>query len=332
MIETIRKLVEAYGPSGYEDQIRDLILAEVKGLADEVTVDTLGSVIAWRRSNKEGATRVMLSVHMDEIGVMVTHVDEQGFLRFTNIGGLRAVTLIGNRVRFSDGTIGTIYAEGSDLPTSALALDQLYIDVSDGGKQHPIKVGDAAGFAREMVVRGDRLVAKAMDDRIACAIQIEVMHQIKGKGIPNDVAFVFSVQEEVGLRGARTAAYAIDPDIGISVDVTRTGDTPKGLKMAVALGDGPAIKVKDAGMLAAPEVVALLEKAAKKAKVPCQREVLVRGTTDAMSMQLVRAGVRAGCLSIPCRYIHTTSETVDINDVENAVKVLLTLLTEAVKI
>ncbi len=330
MIETIRKLVEAYGPSGHEDQVRALILEAIDGLADEVSVDPMGSVIAWKRSGQEGAPRVMLSAHMDEIGLMVTHVDKDGFLRFTNIGGLFPNTLHGNRVRFADGTVGTIGVDAEVEASAAPKLEQLFVDVSDGGQKHGIRVGDAAGLARELVIRGDRLTAKSMDDRIGCAVQIEVMRRLKET--PNDVAFVFSVQEEVGLRGARTAAYTVDPDIGIAIDVTRTGDTPKGVKMEVALGKGPAIKIKDSGMLAAPEVIALLEQAARRAGVPYQREVLERGSTDAAAMQLVRAGVRAGCLSIPCRYIHTTSETVDLNDVQNAVTLLVAALEEPVRV
>lgn len=324
MIETIKKLVEAYGPSGHEEQVRAIILGMIDGLADEISVDALGNVIAWRRSGKEGALKVMLSAHMDEIGVMVTHVDKNGFLRFTAIGGLFPNTLHGNRVRFADGTIGVIGTDSDVAATSAPTLEQLFIDVSEGGAKHNIKVGDAAGLARDLVVRGERLIAKSMDDRIGCAVQIEVMRQLKDS--PHDIAFVFSVQEEVGLRGARTASYTVDPDLAIAIDVTRTGDTPKGLKMAVELGKGPAIKVKDSGMLASPEVIALMERAAKRAGVPYQREVLERGSTDAASMQLTRAGVRAGCLSIPCRYVHTTSETVDLNDVKNGIKLLLTLL------
>lgn len=324
MIETIKKLVEAYGPSGHEEQVRAIILGMIDGLADEISVDALGNVIAWRRSGKEGALKVMLSAHMDEIGVMVTHVDKNGFLRFTAIGGLFPNTLHGNRVRFADGTIGVIGTDSDVAATSAPTLEQLFIDVSEGSAKHNIKVGDAAGLARDLVVRGERLIAKSMDDRIGCAVQIEVMRQLKDS--PHDIAFVFSVQEEVGLRGARTASYTVDPDLAIAIDVTRTGDTPKGLKMAVELGKGPAIKVKDSGMLASPEVIALMERAAKRAGVPYQREVLERGSTDAASMQLTRAGVRAGCLSIPCRYVHTTSETVDLNDVQNGIKLLLTLL------
>ncbi len=331
MIELIRKLVESYGPSGHEEQTRALILDEIDGLADEVTVDALGSVIAWRRSGEDDAPRVMLSAHMDEIGVMVTHVDKDGFLRFTNIGGLAPLTLVGNRVRFADGTIGVIGVEQREDTSKVPTFEQLYIDASCGdGGGHGIRVGDAAGLVREMAAQGEHLIAKSMDDRIGCALQIEVMRRLKQPA--NDVAFVFSTQEEVGLRGARTAAYSVDPHVGIAIDVTRTGDTPKGVKMEVGLGKGPAIKIKDSGMLADADVIALMEDAARRAQVPTQREVLTAGSTDAASMQLSRAGVKAGCLSVPCRYIHTTSEMVHLADVENGVRLLAALLEERVEV
>jgi putative aminopeptidase FrvX len=328
MIETIRKLVEAHGPSGHEEQVRALILDKVADLADETSVDALGSVIAWRRASGPDARRVMLAAHMDEIGLMVTHVDEKGYLRFTNVGALYPSTLIGNRVRFADGLIGSIGVEGSTnrLPK----LEELYIDVSGGPGKANVRVGDAASLSREFVRRGDRLIAKSMDDRIGCAIQVEVMRRLEET--PNDVAFVFSVQEEVGLRGASTAAYAVDPDVGISVDVTRTGDTPKGPQTDVQLGAGPTVRVKDVRMLSAPEVIDLLEAAAERAGVPTQRDILIGGSTDAAAIQLARAGVRAGGIGIPCRYIHSTSETVDLNDVENAVKLLVALLENPVEV
>src|SRR5687767_3132916 len=181
LIELIRKLVESYGPSGHEDQIRALILEEIDGLADEVSVDPLGNVIAWRRSKNDDAPRVMLSAHMDEIGMMITHIDKSGFLRFSNIGGLDPRTLLGNRVRFEDGTIGVIHIErqGEDR-AKAPTLEHLFIDVEDGSGTSSIRIGDAAGLFREMVVQGDRLIAKSMDDRIGCAVQIGVMQAIKG--------------------------------------------------------------------------------------------------------------------------------------------------------
>ena len=324
MIETIRTLTETYGPSGHEDQIRDVVLKMIDDLTDEKpTVDALGNIIAWQRSAKAGVPVIMLAAHIDEIGLMVTHVDKEGFMRFTNIGGMLPNTLHGNRVLFADGTIGAIGID-SNYRRGHPGLDQLFIDLS--GQKHKIGVGDAAGLHRELVVNGERLIGKSLDDRIGVAVQIEVMRQLKDKKLPVDVAYTFSVQEEVGVRGATTAAYGIQPHYGIAIDVTGTGDTANGAKMEVGLGKGPAIKIKDTGMLSAPEVIAMLEKAAKKARVKTQREVLTGGSTDARAIQLTGAGVKAGALSIPCRYVHTTSEMVDMNDVEGAVKMLVALL------
>lgn len=265
----------------------------------------------------------MLAAHMDEIGVMVTHVDEKGFLRFAPIGGVNPLTCIGGRVQFEDGTLGVIGVEAKREDRSRVPrLDQLYIDVGATGREDcPVRVGDAAVFVRPFAVQGRRLVAKAMDDRIGCAVLIETLRRL-GE-IPNEVHFVFSVQEETTLSGARTAAYGIEPDLAIAVDVTTTGDTPEARPMAVELGKGPAVKVQDSGMIAHPLVRDLLVRAAEAAGVAYQMEVLERGTTDAAAMQLVRAGVPSGCLSIPCRYVHTPSEMVDEGDVEGAVRVLV---------
>ena len=185
-------------------------------------------------------------------------------------------------------------------------------------------VGDTAVFIGPLVKQNTRIMSKAMDDRIGCYILIEVLRRLKNS--QHDVHFLFSTQEEITLSGARTSAFRINPAIAISVDVTLTGDTPKALPMDVSLGKGPAVKVKDGGMIAHPKVRDMLIDAAEKAGVPYQLEVLLGGTTDAAVMQLVRAGVPSGCLSIPCRLVHTTSELVDQDDVEKAVTVLHTML------
>lgn len=329
MLDTLRKLAETYGPSGHEDQIRQAILAEIDGLADEVSVDALGNIIAWKRCGKADAARVMLAAHMDEIGLMVSFVEKNGFLRFVNIGYLIPNTLHGNRVRFADGTTGVIGVDREyqleDLPHQ----EHLFVDIGDaaGGR---IGVGDAAGLAREVVVNGSRLIGKSMDDRSGCALQIEVMRQLKKPA--SDVAFVFTTQEEVGARGVKPAAYAVDPHIGIAIDVTPAGDTPRGMKSDISLGKGPAIKVRDSGMIASPDVVAMMEKAAKSARVPYQREVLTQGSTDASGIQISLGGVRSGALSIPCRYTHTTSEMVDLEDMRNGVKLLVKLLEMAIEV
>lgn len=326
MKSLIKSLVESIGPSGYEGATRDLVRAEINGLADEIRVDPLGNLIARKGS---GGQRIMLAAHMDEIGVIATHIDENGFVRFTTIGGVRPHTCLGGRVRFLNGSQGVIGGERLEEGGKVHTFDQLFIDVGAVSRETcPVKVGDMAVFDRPFLDLGDRLVSKTMDDRIACAILIEALRQIKNT--PNELYFVFTTQEEVGTRGAGTAAFGIDPEIGISVDVTGTGDTPRGTRMAVALGKGPAIKVRDGGMLSDPRLVQAMVETAEAAGIPYQLEVLEAGTTDARAMQVSRAGMPAGCVSIPCRYIHSPSEMVDYNDVQNAVRLLVALLSQPI--
>ncbi len=322
MEELIRKLVETYGPSGAEEKIRAVIQAEVEPLADEVRVDPLGNLIALKKGTG-GGKRVALVAHMDEIGVMVTYVDEKGFARFASIGGVSPFTCVSGRVLFENGTVGVIgLEEKREDRSKAPKLDQLFIDTGATDRENcPIQVGDAASFWRPLVAQGSRYIAKALDDRIGCAILIETLRRLGPT--PHDIYFTFSVQEEIGLYGARTSAYGINPDLAIAVDVTDTGDTPECHPMAVELGKGPAIKVKDSKMIAHPMVKALMIESAKEADIPYQLEILNAGTTDASVIQITRAGVPSGCLSVPCRHIHSPSEMVDGNDVENSVRLLL---------
>jgi endoglucanase len=321
----IQKLTETFSPSGYEADIREVIRKEIKPLADEIRVDALGNLIARKGRKSARGMKIMIAAHMDEIGLMATHVDDNGFIRFTGIGGIRPLTLTGGRVRFVNGARGVIGSDRITDPTKAPTLEQCFIDVGASSKKDcPVKVGDVCGFERPFLDLGKRLVAKALDDRIACAIMIEAMRTLKET--PHEVYFVFTTQEEVGLRGATTSAFGIDPDLGLAVDVTGSGDTPKGSKMDVSLGKGPAIKVKDAGMLADPRVVDWMIRSAEKSRIPYQREVLEGGTTDARAIQLARGGVPVGCMSISCRYVHSPSEMVDYDDVQNGVKLLTVLL------
>jgi endoglucanase len=233
--------------------------------------------------------------------------------------------LMGGRVRFASGVPGVIHSEVSERSSETPSIDKMFIDVgATSGKNHPVKVGDVAAFERPFLNLGERLVAKSMDDRIGCAVAIEVLRALKST--PNEVYFVFTTQEEVGTRGAGTAAYGLDPDIGISIDVTGWGDTPGRKGIELHLGKGPAVKIRDAGMISDPRIVDWMIKTAEKSRLPYQREVLTGGTTDARAMQIVRAGVPVGCVSIPCRYVHSPSEMVDFNDVQNAVKLLAAML------
>ena len=330
MKELIQKLVEAYGPSGFEDQMRTLIRPEIEPYADEINVDALGNMIALKKGNGSGL-KVMIAAHMDEIGVMVTHVTKEGFLRFTNIGGVSSHTLLGNRVQFANGVTGIVYSDRIEERDKVHPLNKHYIDVGATSKEDcPVGVGDAAGFVRPFLAQGKRLSAKSMDDRIGCAVAIGALQRLSAA--PHDVYFVFSVQEEVGTRGAQTAANALAPDVGIALDVTLTGDMPEARPMAVNLGEGPAIKVKDSGMIAHAGLVRLMRRRAEEAQIPFQLEVLDGGSTDARAMQISGPGVAAGCISIPCRYVHSQSETVDADDVENSIRLLVEILSQPLEI
>lgn len=323
----LKQLTETFGPSGYEENVRKLVRAEVKPLADEIKVDALGNLIARKRPSKftKDTKKIMIAAHMDEIGLMVSHIDENGFARFSNIGGVFGRYVLGGRVRFLNDVTGVIGYDRLEKVHEAPALDKVYIDVGATSKKDClVKVGDVAAFDRSFVEMGARLVAKSMDDRVGVLVAIETLRSLKST--PHDVYFVFTTQEEVGTRGATTSAFGIDPDLGIAIDVTPAADTPNAFKMEMKLGKGPCVKIQDPGMIADPRIVQWMIRAAEKNKIPYQREVLLVGSTDARAMQLVRSGVPAGCLSIPVRYVHSPSEMVDYNDVQNSVKLLTALL------
>jgi endoglucanase len=326
--DIIQKLVEAFGPVGYEDQVRSIIRAEIKGCADQISVSKLGSLIALKKGSGNGK-KIMLAAHMDEIGLIVTHIDKKGFVRFAPLGGVFPLYSITSRVRFANGLIGVIGLDHRDDTSKTPTLDQLYIDVGTKDKAScPVHVGDVAIFHRPMESIGERLIAKSLDDRVGCAILIETMKRMKKS--PHDVYFVFSVQEEVNSAGARTAAYHIDPDLALAIDLTDTGDVPKALPMAVELGKGPAIKVKDVGMIADPRIKDWMVARATAARIPYQLEILRLGTTDAEVIQSTRSGIPSGALSIPARYLHSASEMIDLADVEYSVKLLLALLAKPI--
>ncbi|MBN2390308.1 MAG: M42 family metallopeptidase [Anaerolineae bacterium] len=328
-LDLLETLTQTFGPSGYEDAIRDVIRQEVAPLVDELRIDPLGSLVAHRHGTG-GGQKIALAAHMDEIGVMATYIEEQGYVRFTAIGGgVRSLNAVSNRVRFANGVTGVVCVERRDDASSMPGLTHLYIDVGATSREDcPVAVGDPGQFIGPLMRQGQRLVSKTMDDRVGCYVLIEVLRQLAETAAetPHDVYAIFSTQEEITLAGARTSAFRVDPDMAISIDVTLTGDTPKAHPMAVELGKGPAIKVKDGGMIAHPLVRDKLVAAAKEAGLPYQMEILLGGSTDAAAMQLVRAGVPSGCVSIPCRYVHSPSEMVDEADVENAITLLVTAL------
>ncbi|MCF6278538.1 MAG: M42 family metallopeptidase [Anaerolineales bacterium] len=332
MKSLIKKLTETYSPSGYEAAIREVIQAEIKDFSDETRVDALGNLIARKGTLGKGGKRIMLAAHMDEIGVIATHIDENGFVRFAALGGVFPHTLVGSRVRFINGTPGVVGARFLVRPIKLIPLDKMYIDVgATSPKDCPVKIGDVAAFERPFADMGTRVVAKSLDDRIGVAILIETLRQLKTT--PHEIHFVFTVQEEVGVRGAATSAFGVNPQIGIAVDVTGAGDTPNmPAQQTITLGAGPTVKFKDAGNIADSRVNQLLIGTAEKKRIPYQREVATMGGTDARAIQLTRAGVPAATLSIPCRYVHTPSEMIALQDVENSVKLLLALFSKPISL
>lgn len=325
MKDLIKRMTETHGPSGSEERIRDQIKKEIRGLADSVRVDTLGNLIAVKRGR---GAKVMVAAHMDEIGFMVNHVDANGFLRFSSIGGIYLNNIISQRVIFADGTVGTINEERAENPSDAKRMDKMYIDIGAKDRKEAeskVSIGDVAGFHRPCEFLGNRAIAKAMDDRIGCAIMIEAMRRLKTS--PNEVHWVFTTQEEVGLRGATTAAFGVSPDVGIAVDITGAFDTPdEKPKLPAVLGKGAAIKVKDGGMLATPSVKKLMVDTARANRIAHQLDILEGGTTDGAAIYKTRSGIPTGVISVPTRYAHSPSEMVDLGDVEACVALLVALL------
>jgi len=326
MKEILMALCDAYGATGREGCVAGVIRGMVEPNVDEIKTDALGNLIAIKHGKGK---RVMLAAHMDHIGFVVTDIDEDGFLRVANVGGIRKLNSLNRRVVFESGMSGIITAEVQDHDLAAdTTLRKIFIDI--GAKDRAaaeklVKRGDVAVYAPDFFeVGGDCLAAPAMDDRAGCALLVGALQALKD--CPNEIVAVFTTQEEVGLRGANAAAYDINPDVGIALDVTLSGDTPKGPLISIKLGAGIAVKVMDSSLICHPGVVRALEKLAEENGVPYQREVLTAGGTDAGAIQLTRGGVPAGVLSIPCRYVHSATEMISMSDLEGGVKLLTAYL------
>jgi len=325
MFDLIKRLTESFGVSGNEEGIRETIINEIKEYIQEIRVDTLGNLIATKPGKGK---KIMVAAHMDEIGVMATYIDEKGFIRFSNVGGVSPFISVGQKVKFKNGTIGAVFYEDKLEDMKSLKLSKMYIDIGAKDKkdaEKAVRIGDVACFMGDAVRQGDLVISKAIDDRSGCAVLIEALKRLPQTD--NEIYFVFTVQEELGLRGAKTAAYQLKPDIAIAIDVTATGDTPEAHLMEVKCGGGPAIKIKDRSIICHPEVKKLLEYSAKNLNIPYQYEVLEFGGSDPGAIHISAGGVPSGAISIPCRYLHSPVEAASLEDIENAVK----LLVEAIK-
>lgn len=314
IVKTLQALNACHGPSGNEGEIAAALEKLAAPYADKCKVDTLGNLIVRRKGK---GPKLMFSAHMDSIGFIVTHIGEKGFLRFGKLGGLSAPDLLATPVRFQNGTRGMVALDGKVEPKQ-MKLDDLYLDIGAGSREEAaamVRVGDTAVYDTPCFVSGNRIVSPYLDNRISCVTLLMALERL-GK-TDNDLYFVFSVQEELGLRGARTAAYGIDPDYGVAVDVTcpddELGSDHSG---STVLGGGAAVKVMDNSVICHPWMVERLDALAAERSIPAQRDVIRCGGTDAGAIHQTRSGVLTGGISVPCRYTHMPLELADLRDVE----------------
>ena len=327
MKELLKRLTEAYGPSGREGPVRRLIQEEIEPYVDSMEVDALGNLIARKGS---GDKRVMLTAHMDQIGLVVTEADKKGFLRVHNVGYLRRPYALGCLVRFENGLRGVVAREVERDDPADMSLGKLFVDIGASSREEALErvsIGDMAVLEPQWAELGNGCVAAgALDDRAGCAMLIQTLKELGP--CPCQVVAAFTTQEEVGLRGAKAAGYQVDPALCLALDVTLTGDTPKAERLPIGLGKGIAIKVMDSCVICAPQLVAQLEQTAQQAGIAWQREVLTHGGTDAGAVHVSRAGVPSGALSIPCRYTHSACEVVSLADIQAGVDLLTAWLSQ----
>lgn len=350
--ELLKRLCETPGVPGREERVRALIEREVKGLFDEVRTDAMGSLICTRgprAAKKAGGrgprpTRVMLLCHMDEIGFYVSHISDKGFIYLDPAGGFDPRNLFSRRVLVctGDGDLKgvmnpggrPIHISGPDERTKVPEVKEFFVDIGlpPDKVRKRVKVGDFVVMDEPLIEVGDKLVSKAMDNRVACWLGIESVRALDKAGAKHacEVVVAFTTQEEVGLRGARTSSHAVQPDIGIGIDVTLSCDTP-GVPDAEAVtrqGKGFALHVKDASFISDHKLIDQLESIAKKKRIACQRSILRAGGQDGAAAQQAAAGARAVGITVGTRYIHTVTEMVDRKDLEAARDILAAFLGE----
>jgi putative aminopeptidase FrvX len=330
--ETLEKLSNACGIPGREEEVRSLMKNFLKPHMDEVKEDKLGNVIGIKKG-KKNTPNVMLAAHMDEIGLLVKTISKEGFIQFTKMGGIDdRILLAQNIIVYTEkeplhGIIGSKppHIQKEEERKKVLSYDELFIDVGAGSQEEAkkmgIKIGDPIGFdIRFSRVGKSIVIGKALDDRAGCAVMIETIKRLKNTECT--LYAVGTVQEEVGLRGATTAAFEIYPDIGIALDVTVAGDVPevREVEAPIKMRKGPSIEIADSGLITHPKVLRLLIDAAEENKIPYQLEAGLPGSTDAARISLTREGVPSGVVSVPTRYIHSPSSLLSLEDTENAAK------------
>ncbi|MCS7286352.1 MAG: M42 family metallopeptidase [Anaerolineae bacterium] len=326
----LKELSEARGVSGNEGKVREIIREHIETHVDQISVDSIGNLIAFKKGDGSIPLKVMLAAHMDEIGFMVTHIDEKGYLHFSPVGGIDERVIPGKRVLVGDkaipGVIGLkpVHLLKEEERSQITPLERLVIDIGAGDRasaEKVVSVGDCATFDVAFQELGFRRVrGKAFDDRAGCAVLVELVKE----RFPFDLYAVFTVQEEVGLRGAKVAAYAIEPDVAFSIEGTVADDLPKDKDVSptAKLGHGPAITLMDRTFVAFHPLVRLLVEAAEAEGIPYQFKQPLVGGTDSGAIHLARKGVPSATVAVPCRYIHSPLSILSLDDLENTLRLM----------
>jgi len=335
-VNLLKKICEIAGAPGFEQRIRNLVLEELKGLCDEVRHDNMGNITAIVKGKSR--KKVMVAAHMDEIGFMVTHIDDNGFLRFHTLGGFDPKTLSSQRVIVHGkkdliGVMGSkpIHIMSPEERTKAPKITDFFIDMGMGKKEVEkyIQIGDPVTRQRELIEMGDCVNCKSIDNRVSVFILLEVLKKIDK--LPYDLYAVFTVQEEVGIRGANVSSLEIQPDFGFGLDTTIAFDTPGAAahERVTSLGDGAAIKIMDASTICDYRMVRYMKRIADKHKIKWQPEILTAGGTDTAGIQRMNAGgAISGAVSIPTRHIHSVVEMANKQDIDGAIDLLTHCISE----
>ncbi len=341
--DLLKRLCETPGVSGREEQMRKLVVDEMRGLTDSISADNMGNVTGVKKGSGSGP-KVMIAAHIDEIGFLVKHIDDKGFLRLLPVGGWDPRAMMAQRVLvhgFAGNVLRGALMPGvkpthlltADEAGRSLKVEDFFVDLGLTVEEvkAQIEVGDQVTMDRTAELVGHTVVSKTLDDRLSVFVMIEVLRKLKNTPIEADILAVATVQEEVGLRGATTAAYALQPDIGIALDVTLAVDYPGSVEAerVTQLGKGAAIKIFDSSLLCHPKLVRHFRDVAEAKGIAYQMEILPRGGTDAGGIQRSRGGVPSFTLSVPTRYVHTVNEMANLNDIQAAIDLLAEWLTEA---
>jgi len=335
-IDLLRQLSDAFGVSGFEDEVRDQITELVSPYVDEVRTDTLGNLFATRKG--KGDFTLMLDAHMDEVGFILKWIEDSGYLRFAPLGGWDARIIPGHRVEILTRSGKKRYGVIGSAPPHILTdeerkkpipIEKMFIDVGAASRQDALDmgfhIGDPLTIHYPFIELYDGYVTgKAFDDRAGCAVMIETASRLAKKDLDINLVLSFVVGEEVGLRGARTSAYQIDPDLAIALEGTIGADMP-GVPQSsqpVRLGKGPAITVADRSIVVSRKLIEAIESVAEEGAIPYQYKLPTYGGTDAGAIHTTRAGILAGVVSVPCRFIHSPTSTLRLNDFENTVRLM----------